>query len=75
MSENPGRVLEESPGPPEDAREQEAEERDGLRAASEVVALVSASALVGGGLGMLGGVAVGAINPFALGIIGAAVGA
>ena len=35
------------------------------------MAVVSASALVGGGIGMLGGVALGAINPFALGIIGA----
>ena len=43
----------------------------GLRAVGGIVAVVSASALVGGGIGMLGGVALGAINPFALGIIGA----
>jgi hypothetical protein len=73
--ENPDRVLEENPGPLGDEREQEAEEGGGLRRASEVVALVSASALFGGGIGMLGGDALGAINPFALGIIGAAVGA
>ncbi len=74
MLENPDRVLEKNPGPLGDAWEQEAEEGGGLRRASEVLALVSASALVGGGIGMLGGVALGAINPFALGIIGAVVG-
>ena len=68
MSGNTGRALEEVPGP------QEAEGEDGLRAVGEAVALVSASALVGGGMGMLGGVALGAINPFALGIVGAVVG-
>jgi hypothetical protein len=73
--ENTHRVLEESPGPLGAEGEQEAEEWSGLRRASEVVALVSASALVGGGIGMLGGMALGAINPFALGIIGAAGGA
>ncbi|MDP8901064.1 MAG: hypothetical protein M3N33_07980 [Actinomycetota bacterium] len=57
-----------------DPREQDAEEGCGLRAASEMVALVSASVLVGGGLGVLGGVALGAINPFALGMVGVAVG-
>jgi hypothetical protein len=72
--ENPDRVLEESPAPLGDERKQEAEEWNGLRRASEAVALVSASALVGGGIGMLGGVALGAINPFALGVIGAAAG-
>ncbi len=45
-----------------------------LVALSEVVALVSATALVGGGAGMLVGVALGAINPFALGIVGVVVG-
>ena len=75
MLENPDRVLEESPGPLGDEREQDSEEWGGLRRASEAVALVSASALVGGGVGMLGGGALGAINPFALGIIGAAAGA
>ncbi len=74
MPEKPDRVLEGSPGPLGDAREQEAEERGRLRRASEVVALVSASALVGGGIGMLGGIVLGAINPSALGIIGAAAG-
>ncbi len=58
----------------EEAREQEIEEGGGLRAVAEAVALVSASALVGGGMGMLGGVALGAINPFALGVVGAVVG-
>ena len=46
-----------------------------LRAASEAVAVVSATALAGGGVGMLAGAALGAINPFALGLIGAAAGA
>ena len=57
-----------------DGREQEPVEGGGLRRASEAVALVSASSLLGGGAGMLGGVALGAINPFAMGIIGAMVG-
>jgi hypothetical protein len=51
-----------------------AEEENGLRVVSEIVAVVSASVLVGGGAGMLAGVALGAINPFALGIIGVVVG-
>ncbi len=77
MLEQPDRVvaLGEDPGPPEDAGDQGAEGGGVLRRASEAVAVVSASALVGGGIGMLGGVWLGAINPFALGIIGAAVGA
>lgn len=74
MLENPDRVLEGSPGPVGDEREQEPVEGGGLRRASEAVALVSASALLGGGVGMLGGVTLGAINPFALGVIGAVVG-
>ena len=41
---------------------------------SEIVALVSVSVLVGGGIGVLGGVALGAINPFALGMVGVVVG-
>jgi hypothetical protein len=65
MGENPAR---------EEAAPEQVEGRSGLRAVSEAVALVSASALVGGGVGMLGGVALGAINPFALGIVGAVVG-
>jgi hypothetical protein len=78
MGENPGRVLEGTPSrpeaSPEDAREHNAEEGGGLRSVSEAVALVSASVLVGGGIGMLGGVWLGAINPFALGIVGAVAG-
>jgi len=74
VSESPDRVLEDSPGSLGDEWEQDTEEGGGLRRASEVVALVSASALVGGGAGMLAGVALGAINPFALGIVGAVVG-
>lgn len=65
MGENPVRG---------EAAPERVEGRNGLRAVSEAVAVVSASALVGGGIGMLGGVALGAINPFALGIIGAALG-
>jgi hypothetical protein len=60
--------------PGEGARGQ-AEEANGLRKASEAVAVVSASALAGGGAGMLAGVALGAINPYALGMVGAVVGA
>jgi F0F1-type ATP synthase assembly protein I len=78
VSETPGRALEVVPGrpetPPENAREQDAKAGGGLRAASWTVALVSAGVLVGGGIGMLAGVALGAINPFALGIVGAVVG-
>ena len=74
MSGTTDRALEEGPGPLEEAREQEVEEGGGLRAVGEAVALVSASTLVGGGMGMLGGVALGAINPFALGIVGVVVG-
>ena len=66
MLENPDRVLEEVPGRPEDAQEQEPEEGGGLRAVSEIVALVSASVLVG--------VWLGAINPFALGMVGVVLG-
>ena len=78
MLENPDRALEEVPGRPEtsseDAQEQANEEGGGLRAVSVIVAVVSSCTLVGGGAGMLAGVALGAINPFALGIIGAALG-
>jgi hypothetical protein len=70
MLENPDRALEERPGrpeaSPEDAQEQETEEGGGLRAVSEIVALVSASVLVG--------VWLGAINPFALGMVGVVMG-
>ena len=79
MAEKPGRALEAVPGrpktSPENARGQDAEEGGGHRAAIGILALVSAGALVGGGIGLLVGVALGAINPFALGIVGAAVGA
>lgn len=50
------------------------EEGGGLRTASWIIAAVSTSALVGGGIGMLAGVALGAINPAGLGIIGVVVG-
>lgn len=58
----------------ENVGEQATEGGSGFRAASEAVAVVSASALAGGGIGMLAGVALEAINPFALGIMGAVVG-
>ena len=45
-----------------------------LRKVGEAVAVVSASALASGGAGMLAGVALGAINPYALGLFGIAVG-
>ncbi len=78
MEEKHARGREEAPDPPAASSEkvgEQAEGGSGLLAASEAVAAVSASALVGGGAGMLAGVALGAINPFFLGIIGAAVGA
>ena len=76
MLENPDRALEEVPGRPETSPEdaQETEEGGGLRRASEAVALVSASALVGGGIGVLTGVTLEAINPFALGMVGVVLG-
>jgi hypothetical protein len=60
---------------PSEVQGERAEEESGLRTASEIVAVVCASVLVGGGAGMLGGVALGAINPFFLGMVGIAVGA
>jgi hypothetical protein len=78
MEEVPDGGREEAPGPPAAPSEQvgrRPEGGSGLRAASEGVAVVSAAVLVGGGGGMLAGVALGAINPFALGIIGAVGGA
>ena len=45
------------------------------RKASEIVAVVCAGVLAGGGAGILGGVALGAINPFFLGMVGIAAGA
>jgi hypothetical protein len=64
----------EPPAIPSEKAGGAAEEENGLRVVSEIVAVVSASVLVGGGAGMLAGVALGAINPFALGIIGVVVG-
>lgn len=78
MEENLGRGRGEAPGPLADSSEQvggQTEGGRGLRAASEAAAVVSAGVLVGGGAGMLAGVALGAINPFALGMVGAAAGA
>ena len=78
MTENPDHDREEVPGrpavSPENAREHNAEEGGGLRSVSEMVTLVSASVLVGGGTGVLGGVALEAINPFALGMVGVVIG-
>jgi hypothetical protein len=59
----------------EEGGEQRAEgESERVRAVSEVVAIVSAGVLAGGGAGMLGGAALGAINPFFLGIVGVVLG-
>lgn len=78
MGSTSARALEMAP-PQRDDPEEEArgrvEEAHGLRKASEAVAVVSAAVLVGGGAGMLAGIWLGAINPFALGLFGAAVGA
>jgi len=41
---------------------------------SRSIAAVAAGVLIGGGIGLLIGVALGAINPFVFGIIGIAVG-
>lgn len=64
----------ELPAIPSEKASGRAEEENGLRVTSEIVAVVSASVLAGGGAGILAGVALGAINPFALGIIGVVVG-
>ncbi len=61
-------------GPGEDAGGP-AEQAAGLRKAGEAVAVVSAAVLAGGGAGMLAGIWLGAINPYALGLFGAAAGA
>jgi hypothetical protein len=77
VEKNLGRVREEAPGPLADSFEQvggQTEGGRGLRAASEAAAVVSAGVLVGGGAGMLAGVALGAINPYALGLCGASAG-
>jgi hypothetical protein len=72
------RAVEMAP-PRRDGPEEEAwgraEEAYGLRKAGEAVAVVSAAVLAGGGVGMLAGIWLGAINPFALGLFGSAVGA
>ena len=73
-----GRAAQGAPGPLEASSEGVGEQAEGgskLRAASEAVAVVSAGVLVGGGVGILAGVALGAINPFALGMVGVVVGA
>jgi hypothetical protein len=79
VEENVGRGgREEAPGPLAESSDQvggQAEGRSGLRTASEAVAVVFASVLFGGGAGMLAGVALGAINPFALGLVGVVAGA
>lgn len=72
------RGREEAPGPPAASSEKAGEwsqEGSWLQTASEIVAVVSASVLAGGGAGMLGGIALGAINPFFLGMVGVVVGA
>lgn len=71
------RVLGEAPDrqeAPSGGEREWAERGGGLRAVSEDVALVCAAALAGGGLGMLAGVALGAINPYALGLFGVSAG-
>ena len=78
MGSTSARALEMAPprrdDPEEEARGR-AEEADGLRKASEAVAVVSAGVLAGGGAGMLAGIWLGAINPYSLGLFGAAAGA
>jgi len=64
-----------TPGQAKEGGDQRAEGGRGLRAVSRIVATVAAGALVGGGIGLLVGVALGAINPFVLGLIGIAGGA
>ncbi len=77
MEEILERGREDAPGPPAASSEkagEAAEGGSGLQAASGVAAVVSANALAGGGIGMLAGVALEAINPFALGMVGVMVG-
>jgi hypothetical protein len=72
------RGREEAPGPPAASSENAggwAKGGSGLRKASEIIAVVCAGVLAGGGAGMLGGVALGPINPFFLGMVGIAAGA
>ena len=77
MEEVLDRGRQEAPGPsaaPSEKVGEQAEGGSGLRAVSEAVAVVSACTLVSGGIGMLAGVALEAINPFALGMVGVVVG-
>ena len=60
---------------PEEEARARAEGGCGLQMASEAVAVVSAAVLAGGGAGMLAGIALGAINPYALGLLGVCAGA
>ncbi len=78
METNDARVLEVVPGRRDTAGEGargQAEGASGLQKAGEAVAVVCAAVLAGGGAGMLAGIWLGAINPYALGLFGAAVGA
>ena len=78
MGSSSARALEVVPSrrdaPEEEARGR-AEEANGPRKAGEAVAVVCAAVLAGGGAGMLAGIWLGAINPYALGLFGAAAGA
>jgi hypothetical protein len=70
------RGREEAPGPSAASLENAggwAKGGSGLRRASEIIAVVCAGVLASGGAGMLCGVALGAINPFFLGMVGIAV--
>lgn len=72
------RGREAAPGPPAASSENTGGRAEGgseLRTASELVAVVCVGLLTGGGVGMLAGVALGAINPFFLGMVGIAAGA
>ena len=78
MGSTAARALEMAPSrrdEPEEGARGQAEEVGGLRKAGEAVAVVSAAVLAGGGAGMLAGIELGAINPYALGLFGAAAGA
>ena len=78
METNDARVLEVVPGRRDTAGEGargRAEEANGPRKAGGAVAVVCAAVLAGGGAGMLAGIWLGAINPYALGLFGAAAGA
>ena len=78
MGSTSARALEMAPSRRDEAGEEArglAEETNGPREACEAVAVVSAAVLAGGGAGMLAGIELGAINPYALGLFGAAAGA